>query len=329
MNVTLDKTHKIKALVDSGSTICLADSSILNHIANKSTKGPPISVTNCHNNREKTRGCYKATIDVDEDLPYPMKDKQINIHVTNNLSSELILGTDFLKENGAVINLRDNSVTFLPEGMAALAGCNKPIIREAVTAFGEGVTSNENLTHTHRNTYMLQPTETKILGHMDQITFHARIITDTSLIFRPGTTVMITSNLSPAPYVPDGLYSVRDNNTVQITIRNTDVRPIKLLKGKPITGITVHLLDEEYYEEIPISKDTLRTYFLANEVLTNEHNTPQQGTTPEVKEYTPKQHLEHIAKSLRHATSLLEESGLDPPGIRAVSYTHLTLPTKA
>ena len=316
LNVTLDKTHKIKALVDSGSTICLADSSILNHIANKSDKGPPISVTNCHNNREKTRGCYKATIDVDEDLPYPMRDKQINIHVTNNLSSELILGTDFLKENGAVINLRDNSVTFLPEGMAAIAKCDKPIIREAVTAFGEGVTPHENLTHVYQNTYMLQPTETKILGHMDQMTFHAKIITDTSLIFRPGTTVMITSNLAPSPYVPDGLYSVKDNNTVQITIRNTDVRPIKLLKGKPITGITVHLLDEEYYEEIPISKDTLRTYFLANEVLTNEHNTPQQGTKPEAKEYTPKQHLDHITKNLRHASSLLEESGLDPPGIR-------------
>ena len=151
---------------------------------------------------------------------------------------------------------------------------------------------------------------------MDQMTFHAKIITDTSLIFRPGTTVMITSNLAPSPYVPDGLYSVKDNNTVQITIRNTDVCPIKLLKGKPITGITVHLLDEEYYEEIPISKDTLRTYFLANEVLTNEHNTPQQGTKPEAKEYTPKQHLDHIAKNLRHASSLLEESGLDPPGIR-------------
>ena len=205
LNVTLDKTHKIKALVDSGSTICLADSSILNHIANKSTKGPPISVTNCHNNREKTRGCYKATIDVDEDLPYPMKDKEIRIHVTNNLSSELILGTDFLKENGAVINLRDNSVMFLPEGMAAIARCDKPILREAVTAFGEGNTPYENLTDTYQNTYMLQPIEDKIIGHMDQITLHTKIITESPMLLKPGTTVMITSSLSPAPYVPDGL----------------------------------------------------------------------------------------------------------------------------
>ena len=64
---------------------------------------------------------------MEENLPYPMKDKPINIHVTEKLSSELILGTDFLKENGAIINVRDNTVAFLPEGMAAIAKCDKPI----------------------------------------------------------------------------------------------------------------------------------------------------------------------------------------------------------
>ena len=148
LNVILDKKHKVKALIDSGSTICLADSSILNHIANKSVIGPNISVTNCHNSREKTQGCYRATLDVDEDLPYPMRNKPINIHVTNKLSSELILGTDFLKANGAVINVRDNSVTFLPKGMAAIAKCDKPILREAVMASGEEVTPYKHLTET-------------------------------------------------------------------------------------------------------------------------------------------------------------------------------------
>ena len=112
LNVILDKKHKVKALVDSGSTICLADSSILSHIANKSSPGPPISVTDCHNNQKTTQGCYKAVIDMEDNLPYPMKDKSINIHVTKKLSSELILGTDFLKEYGAIINVRDNTVDF-------------------------------------------------------------------------------------------------------------------------------------------------------------------------------------------------------------------------
>ena len=55
---------------------------------------------------------------------------------------------------------------------------------------------------------------------------------------------MITSNIAPAPYVPDGLYNIKDNNLVQITLRNTDISPIKLIKDQPITVITVHLLSE-------------------------------------------------------------------------------------
>ena len=52
---------------------------------------------------------------------------------------------------------------------------------------------------------MLQPTENKNVGHMDQITFHAKVVTESPMILKPGTTVMITSSLAPAPYVPDGL----------------------------------------------------------------------------------------------------------------------------
>ena len=45
LNVILDKKHEVKALVDSGSSICLADASLLDHITNKSPSGPKIHVT--------------------------------------------------------------------------------------------------------------------------------------------------------------------------------------------------------------------------------------------------------------------------------------------
>ena len=35
--------------------------------------------------------------------------------MTNNLSSELILGTDFLGEHGAFVDIRSNNAIFLPE----------------------------------------------------------------------------------------------------------------------------------------------------------------------------------------------------------------------
>ena len=147
---------------------------------------------------------------------------------------------------------------------------------------------------------------------MDQITFHAKIITESPMLLKPGTTIMITSSLAPAPYVPDGLYTVKDNNLVQLTMRNTDVRPLTLLKNKPITGITVHFLDEEYYQEIPISRDTLRTYFLWQEILEKTPDPTHASNEPTSQDISPKQHLENIQQNLQHATSLLEASGLDP-----------------
>merc|ERR1712051_435701 len=74
---------------------------------------------------------------------------------------------------------------------------------------------------------MIQPTTNK--------TFHAQIITDYPMLLKPGTTLMIISNLAPAPY-----------NLVQLTMRNTDVSPLALPKNKPIAGITVHLLDQAF-----------------------------------------------------------------------------------
>ena len=88
LDVTLNGTLKIKALIDSGSAICVANSSILSYLAIKSTKGPPITVTNCHNHREKTQSYYKATINVDKGLPYPIKNKRVDIHVIDSLPSK-------------------------------------------------------------------------------------------------------------------------------------------------------------------------------------------------------------------------------------------------
>jgi hypothetical protein len=214
LNVILDKKHEVKALVDSGSSICLADASILDHITNKSPTGPKIHIT--------------ATIDIEEDIPYPVRDRMINIHIAEKLSSELILGTDFLKQNGAIINVRDNSVVFLPNHMAAIGVCQKPIITEAVASLASTNTPYEHLTSKNSSAYMLQSTIDRTLGHMDQITFKAQVITEPTLQLKPGTMVMTISSIAPAPYIPDGLYNMEDDNLVQIRIKNTQIREIQL-----------------------------------------------------------------------------------------------------
>jgi hypothetical protein len=171
-NIILGKAHKTKLLVDNGSAIRTADPSVFNRIANKSKEEPPISMAGGHSNREKTRNYYRITINLDEELPYPIRNKQVGIHVINNPSLALIPGTHLFKASNTVINSRNNPAILLPEGKATIARHNKPIPWEIATAFGEGTTPNENLRDAHQSTYMLQPMEAEILEHVSQITLY-------------------------------------------------------------------------------------------------------------------------------------------------------------
>ena len=112
INIRLDDQHSVKALVDSGSSICLGDSSLIHHIKAKYPNAPPISVTDVHGGRKQTLGCYTSTLSVQDKLPHPLVNKTINIHMQDNLSSELVLGTDFLADHGAVIDVRSNKIIF-------------------------------------------------------------------------------------------------------------------------------------------------------------------------------------------------------------------------
>ena len=130
LNVILNNKHKVRALIDSGSTVCLGDNSLIKHLKLQ-VPNLPIYVTDVHNDRKPTLGCYSATLSVEDPIPYPLIDKPIKIHIQKNLSSELILGTDFLRDNGAIIDVRTNNAIFLPDKYFAVSLSKKPIVREA------------------------------------------------------------------------------------------------------------------------------------------------------------------------------------------------------
>ena len=114
--------------------------------------------------------------------------------------------------------------------MAGIGICNKPFTTEEVTSLAEVKTPYEELMSSNNSSYMLQFTESRTIPHMDQIKFKAQVITDPTLKLRPGTTVMVTSGIALAHYVPDRLYNVDENNRVSIRIKNTDVQAINLPK---------------------------------------------------------------------------------------------------
>jgi hypothetical protein len=71
-------------------------------------------VTDVHGGKKQTLGCYTAILSVEDKLPHPLKNKDINIHMQDNLSSEIVLGTDFLGSHGTIIDIKSNNAIFLP-----------------------------------------------------------------------------------------------------------------------------------------------------------------------------------------------------------------------
>ena len=88
------------------------DSSLFQHIKATYPKIPPINVTNAYLETKQTLGCYTSLLSVQDKLSHPLVNKKINIHMQDNLSSKLVLGTDFLTDHGAVIDVRSNEIIF-------------------------------------------------------------------------------------------------------------------------------------------------------------------------------------------------------------------------
>lgn len=91
----------------------------------------PINVTDVHGGRKPTLGSYSAILSVEDRLPYPVVHQPIKIHMQNNLSSELVLGTDFLRERGAIFDIKINNAIFLPDKYILVSLSQKTIVCEA------------------------------------------------------------------------------------------------------------------------------------------------------------------------------------------------------
>ena len=164
---------------------------------------------------------------------------------------ELILGTDFLSNNGAIINLQTNRVAFMPNDVATVGSCKKPIIAEAITSLVDTQVPFNQLTINNNSAFILQLVDNIKILHRDQGAFQARI-TKATLIIKPGTIVMITSRFAPAPYIKEGFYTVKQDNTISIEARNTDICSINLQAGRPIPRVIVHTTNNEYHMSVEI-----------------------------------------------------------------------------
>ncbi len=329
LNITLDHIHKVKALIDSGSTICLGDSSLIKYLKNQSPIAPPVNVTDVHNARKPTLGCYEAIIDINDPMPHPLINTNINIHMTNNLSSELIIGTDFLSKNGAIIDVKSNNAIFLPDKYFPVSLCQKPIVCEAFASEVSNDLDNQDPAKSDTATFSVQPTEDVDILYMDQKTIHVQIITDNpTMVYKPGTHIMLTSGFAPFPQIPDGLYAIEDDNTIRITIKNSSTGTFPLRQNRPIPGIIAHDLNMGYHEPVEIKKQTLRALFLKDQTVKAatmagliKDNLQEKPNTlakddPNYTQPSPLEYISSVQTQFEQASSLLQATGLEPPGSR-------------
>jgi hypothetical protein len=171
INIRLDDQHSVKAMIDSGSSICLGDSSLIHHIKAEYPNAPPINVTDVHGGRKQTLGCYTSLLSVQDKLPHPLVNKKINIHMQDNLSSELVLGTDFLADHGAVIDVRSNKVIFLPTELFPVSLSKKPIVCEAFASVIDQEIPIKDLNTYNMAAFAVKPTQDVTIPFMDQKQF--------------------------------------------------------------------------------------------------------------------------------------------------------------
>ena len=235
INIKLDDNHSVRALVDSGSSICLGDSSLINHIKAKFPNAPPINVTNVHGGRKQTLGCYTSMLPVEDKLPHPLVNKKINIHMQENLSSELVLGTDFLADHGAVIDVRSNNVIFLPTELFPVSLSKKPIVCEVFASVIDQEIPLEELDNYNMAAFAVQPTQDVEIPFMDQKTIHLKIMENQkSMVHKPNTTFMLTSGFAADPQIPEGLCSMDQDHSIRITIKNSSTGSLILNQNRPI-----------------------------------------------------------------------------------------------
>ena len=78
---------------------------------------------------------------------------------------------------------------------------------------------------------------------------------------------MMTSGLAPFPQIPEGLYTIEENNTIRLPIKNSSTGTLSLLQNRPIPGILAHDLEMGYHDPVEITKQTLRALFLKDQTV--------------------------------------------------------------
>ena len=99
------KGSKIKALLDSGAEITVINESFAKKLKLKTTLNPGVNLIGANNKPLEATGCTILEFEIGQ---IKLRQKAV---VVKNLSTNLLLGTDWLKKNGIIMNYERNNLT--------------------------------------------------------------------------------------------------------------------------------------------------------------------------------------------------------------------------
>ena len=211
---------RVKALVDSGANISLLHSKFLKHmIGHRPVPNMgPTHIRDANTGRASSLGRFDFEVKGEE------LDTRANFHLMTSLFSDAILGTDFLRANRGVVDFVRNLVTFKgkPEPVASAVeqGPVLPI------------------------SYSLQAFKKRTIPEGQTRLVKARLQTRRDLVFKPGATVLLLAEpVSPLCAI-DGLYTVHDNNIVEIPVSNRGYKPLQISRSETLLGITARAVHD-------------------------------------------------------------------------------------
>ena len=241
--------YPMRGLVDSGACITCVNAAQLTQMDKLPQLVPSETrILDCNDRELTQQGKFLATIEVPG-----APTVQFWVYVVNNLGTPAILGWDYQRATGMLINASNNTISFEGSKEAPLD------IQKSITASICGIAKLASVNSKSANlensalvppALLVEAVNDKWLYPNETTKVLVDISTPNGLGVRPGATVLIEPCPLAGIYTPPALSSARDGGRLLIPVRNTTLLPLKLEKGSTLDGVRVELVNVDSILEL-------------------------------------------------------------------------------
>ena len=331
---------KFWTLLDTGASISLITKKAILHLAqniNLQLQDRKVYVQDCHSNVKETNGAITLTFDVLTPNTQQTEISSITavFHITDNLSSDVLLGCDVLRILGCNIDMKPEKikVSFNQREANIFLNNKHPLFVSASAATAKSSIDPVLTDYVSKYSFAASPLNDMVIHPGDQKSFRVEINTDVHMQLQPGALVVVQSdglNLpQPSTVLETTFANVEYGNKIQITMANKSTKVAELKKSQPIPGLLIQSM-AAYHTPVEIKKEDIEIMANINKVVTEaeaadptfkekivniataksiqpDKPTSEQFVTDEVL-------FAHMRETYFHACNALRQTGKPYPG---------------